>query len=526
MKLPRDLKERFERAKRHKDNWFDLWDDVYEYVLPQRENIYGEHSPGDHKNEDKTYDATARVSLIRLANRIQGAIVPPGSKWFSLEASENVDENAKDEVNERLQENTDTIFKFINRSNFNVEINESLLELGIGTGALAIEDTGDPKTPLRFKAVPITELYLEEGPWNTVETTFREYRTSVANCQRQYVEGMGGKLDDTRMETLRDRPGTKMTVVEMMVYNPEREYWDFYVVDYVKEFIMVHETFSSNPYVVFRWLKSPEEMYGRGPAIQALPDIRTANRIAQLELVNSAFGTYGVHTYDAAEGAISNQIRIEPRALIDIPNGSNLQPLEVGGNYQITQLSLERVQDQIKQTMFADRLPPPTGQVHTATELEIRQRELYQDIGASATRLEHELVIPVVKRVKDILARYNHVDPVEINGDLVDVVIKSPISIDTEEADKTVNYLQTILSIIPPEIAAQEIDLSEAVQYLGERLGVSREIFLSDEDKQALQEQQQQQQQEQGALDQGQQAAEIANKLGVSAGDLEGLVNE
>ena len=43
--------------------------------------------------------------------------------------------------------------------------------------------------------------------------------------------------------------------------------------------VLAEGRFAQNPFIGFRWLKAPGEVYGRGPVAKALPDIRTANKV-------------------------------------------------------------------------------------------------------------------------------------------------------------------------------------------------------------------------------------------------------
>jgi hypothetical protein len=43
--------------------------------------------------------------------------------------------------------------------------------------------------------------------------------------------------------------------------------------------LLAEGKFEYSPFISFRWLKSPGEIYGRSPVMKALPDIKTANKV-------------------------------------------------------------------------------------------------------------------------------------------------------------------------------------------------------------------------------------------------------
>ena len=519
------LKARVASSEKRKDNWKSLWRECYEYALPQRENMDDEHdanTQGEHKNEDRTYDSTARLGTITFANTIQSVLMPSGSQWAKLIASDKVAEEAKQQVNEKLEEITKTIFRYIDASNMAVEVGESLLELAIGTAAFVIEDTGDADDPIRFQSIPIQDLILEEGPSKRVETVFRKWKVSLRNVERQY-----NAMAPDRMDEYEQNPEAMIVILEGVVYNPKTKMYDWYVVDWDKDYVLNQAEYESSPYVVSRWIKVPGETYGRGPIVHALPDIRTANEVAEYDLINAEYAVKGLHTYDAGSGVIGHNIRLEPGALISVPSGAELKSLEVGSELRTGQLVLERLQDNIKQALFSDRLPPPTeGGIRTATEISYRQRELQQSIGSSFGRLQNELIVPIIERVLWILTKYDIIEDIIVDKQTVQIKVNSPISRNNEEVDNVLNYIEALggaLGELSPETIAQEVNLSALPKWLAENMGVPLALLYSDEEKEQNAADAAPQIEAENDLAMGEQASGIAKNLGVTGEDLQAL---
>ena len=510
--LMKSLKKRIKAAEARKALWRDLYEETYEYFLPQREN-YTKRAEGQDKNSDKTYDSTARNSTFGFANRIQSVMVPPNKKWCRLIAGENVVETERDRINRELEDITQVTFQFINSSNMAVEVGESLLDLAIGTAAFIIEDTGDANAPIRFKSIPSEELFLEEGMDGAIDTVFRKFEVTNRNLERQYA-----KIDPERMKTIKDKQDTKVTVWEAVVYNPETKDYTFYAIDWKKEFIMEEATIEVSPWIVFRWAAKSGEIYGRGPAINALPDAITLNKIRELELAASALSIYNMYTYiDDSDFDVEN-ITLGFGKFIPVGENTQLTPLVVGSEIQTANIESAKLQDAIKEALFSLKLPPVSGTPHTATEISIRQQELQQDIGSAFGRLQQEFIVPTMKRCVYILQQHGIVGELRLdNSQLVDVQVTAPIARNNEEVENTLDWL-TMLTNISASISqgfvfGNAVKVSDIPKFLAQKKGVDLDLLVSDEELKENMEQEEEANKEAEGINQGLDASQIAKNL-------------
>ena len=74
--------DRFKKAKGRWNSWTDLWEEIYDYVLPHRESFFQE-SPAARRTEN-IYDETAVVGLPKFASRLQLGFFPPNGRAFRL----------------------------------------------------------------------------------------------------------------------------------------------------------------------------------------------------------------------------------------------------------------------------------------------------------------------------------------------------------------------------------------------------------------------------------------------------------
>ena len=86
------IKKRLDTAWSAKENWRDLYEQCYEYALPQR-NLYDgswkSGTSGKHKT-GKVFDSTAVHGVNRFANRLQSGLFPPDKHWMALQPGTDI----------------------------------------------------------------------------------------------------------------------------------------------------------------------------------------------------------------------------------------------------------------------------------------------------------------------------------------------------------------------------------------------------------------------------------------------------
>ena len=67
-KLAKQYIQRYQKAKTLREQWVPLFEECYEYALPQRESFYSE-TPGERR-DDKIFDETAVVGVQEFCQSI------------------------------------------------------------------------------------------------------------------------------------------------------------------------------------------------------------------------------------------------------------------------------------------------------------------------------------------------------------------------------------------------------------------------------------------------------------------------
>ena len=432
-KLPRGLGgiagliKRFKKAKERRELWRSLFQEAYDFALPQKET-FNFHSPGQKKNRH-IYDSTAVAGVRIYAARIQSAHTPPWQQWMDFVAGTDTPKGDRDGLNQQLQEATEVFFNHINESDFSNQSNESDQDLAISTGALFFEEgdelAGEPL--FKFTSIPLAQLYLEDTGEGLKNTGWREHEVVARELPNMWPEGDFG---DELTKKIKKEPDSKVKIINGMVKN-KGIFHQVVIYEPKKQLIFIQD-FTTSPLIIYRTNVIPGEIYGRGPVLDVLSDIRTANKVKEFILKNGALQMSGVYTALNDGTWNPHTVTIAPGAII--PVGSNLntnpslRPLENSGRLDVGQILIQDLQASINKALFSNPLGEIDDPVKSATEQMLRTQEMLRTSGASFGRLNTEKIKPLVQRGVDILTRNGRLPAIKVDGKEVAIKMQSPLA--------------------------------------------------------------------------------------------------
>lgn len=475
-----------------KTSWESVLRDAYEFALPMR-NQYEQKQKGAPKM-DRVFDATAINSTQRFGARMQAGLTPPFQDWADLEPGPLVPKAMEAEVRQLLQAIKAQLFAAIHVSNFASASAEYFLDLAAGTAAMLVME-GDDDTPIMFNCVPNVQVAIDEGPFGTVDGVFRRFKCKVRNITRMWKDADVPE-ELTIKETDAD-PEREVDLIEATYFDEATDKYIYQVIwkggekDKASEAAeLVNRSFSDHPWIITRWIKAPGEVWGRGPLLIALPDIKTLNKVKELVLKNASLAIAGVWAA-TDDGVINtNTIKITPGAVIPVGAQGNLEPLEFGGRFDVASLIIEDLQNSIKTMLFDRSLPPETGGVRSATEIIARVKELQQDIGAPFGRMMAEMVRPLIQRCLSILHKKGILQQeVKVNGLGVKISVTSPLARlqSLSDLEAVVQWLQISGGVTGQQGVALGAKIEDVTAWIGEKLGVPQELIRSVEERKQLQ---------------------------------------
>jgi len=501
--LAKQYIEKYNKAKALRENWVPLFEECYEYALPQRESFYYEEA--GQRRDEKIFDETAVVGVQEFASRLQAGLVPNFARWADLMSGSEVPPEQREEIDNELDEVTEYVFEVLQNSNFSQEVHESFMDLAVGTGILCVEE-GDAVNPVIFSAIPLPHVVLDTGPDDRIDHVFRERK----------------KVKFDHLEILYPNYTFDPKVTNMMGRNQETTILEVVCRDYSKKneeayyhyaICMTTETLvykkemkglGSNPFICFRWSKCAGEIYGRGPLINALSAIKTTNLTIELILENAQMAISGIYQMED-DGVINpDTIQLVPGSIIPKAMGSaGLQPIQAAGRFDVAQLVLSDMRLNIKRALYNDMLGNPDKTPATATEVAERMADLSRRVGSAFGRLQAELVQPVLQRVIYILKKQGRIEIPTVNGREVKIRSVSPLAQaqSNQDISSVARYLELIGGVFGPEMLQLLIDGEKTAIHLAKKFGVPESLIRDEEQrKQIAAIAQQMAQQQQGTM--------------------------
>jgi hypothetical protein len=278
------------------------------------------------------------------------------------------------------------------------------------------------------------------------------------------------------------------------------------------------------PYAVLRLEKLPGEIWGRGPGVYALPDVRTVNESMRLVLDASHMAIRPA--YDVPESAYITPFMLTPGAMNinQDSSGRKASALSTVGQLQISYQMMDERRAAIREAFFNDQLQLTGGPSMTAFEVSKRTEQQMMLMGPWQGRLEMEYYEPIINRCFAIMARAGQLpeppeelmDPEKGFSDYY-LTYESPLAnaqrlLDVQTIDNTkASVLQSAQAGLPVTDLF-DWDRMETTRAIS--LGLPSELIKDSKQVQAGREQQQKQKQDAEQMAKVQGMAATAKDLG------------
>jgi len=477
-------------AQTRKEDFRSLYEDAYEFALPQR-NLYSGDYESNHtgrKKMTRVFDSTAIGSTQRFANKLQSGIFPSQRKWCRLEPGTEIPFERRAEAQRALDLYLEKMFAVLKQSNFDIAIGEFLLDLSVGTAVMMVQP-GDAVNPINFIPVPQYLVSFEEGVNGQVDNVYRKMRIKGESIAQQWSDAV---IPPELQRKIEEKPTEEVDLIEATVYDYDRGDYCYHVIHEKSNSELVYRRKKTSPWVVSRYMKVAGEIYGRGPVLTALPDIKTLNKTLELLLKNASLAITGVYT--AADDGVLNPatVRIVPGAIIPVarnggPQGEALKPLPRAGDFNVSQIIITDLRQNIKRILLDESLPPDNMSARSATEIVERMKELSQNLGSAFGRLINETMIPLVSKVLEVMDEGGMIDlPLRVNGLEVRVTATSPLAMaqSMDEINSIIQYQQIAQSLGPE--GQLTVKIGETLDYIGDKLGIPAMLRNTAEERAAL----------------------------------------
>lgn len=457
-----DVVRRYERAAGDRGTWESHWEDIAKRVWPGYSGSFVgrdlDRTQGEKRTEDMV-DATAALALTRFAPAMEYMLTPRTSKWHGLMPSDPALRKNRD-VRMWFDDLTNVLFKhrYAPRANYASQRYETYLSLGaFGTGVLFTDKLiGRNARGLRYAAIHLGEVYFFENHQGIIDTALRCFDLTARQAFQRWGDKCSAKVREHAKDSAKSE--TKFWFIHCVEpradHDPERRdvkgmAFASYYVDRAEKVLMGEGGYNTFPYSISRYTKAPGEVYGRSPAMLALPSILTLNEQKKTILKQ------GHRTVDpvllAHDDGILDTFSMKPGAInaggVSAEGRPLVHALQVGNLALGKEMMAEEravINDVFLVTLFQILVESPQM---TATEVLERAREKGALLSPTMGRQQSESLGPQIEREVDVLLEQGLIPPmpealIEAQGEY-DIEYTSPLS-RAQRAEEAAGLFRTI----------------------------------------------------------------------------------
>lgn len=454
---------RLSRLKANRGNWEMHWEEVAGRVIPSyAQTFVGNSSPGVKKNQEM-FDSTAAMACTKFAAAMESMLTPRNQRWHGLVPSDKAllrDRAAR----EWYEDVTDVLFRYRYAPQANFASNQHEIYMGLGafgTGCMFIDGLKDRfgrTIGTRYRAIHLGEIYFAENHQGIIDTAYRKFKYTARQAVQRWGKDQVAEAVGNAAEKHPDREFefihcvTPREEVDPQRLDHKGMAFASYIICLTGKKTMEESGYHSFPYAISRYVLAPGEVYGRSPAMLALPDIKVLNEINKTTLkqghrvvdpVLLAHDDGVLDSFSLKPGAINyGGVTHEGRPLVHALPTGNLSFAK-----ELTQEKRESINDAFLVTLFQILVETPQM---TATEVLERAREKGALLSPTMGRQQSESLGPTIDRELDILSRAGLLPPMPpslrqamAGGAQYDVRYDSPLS-RAQRAEEAAGTMRTV----------------------------------------------------------------------------------
>lgn len=418
-KLVQHIMLMFKNLKAKKEPYNITWQDIGEYVRIRRQNFTSTNTDGEILTE-RLFDTTAVFALRAMAAALLGALLPSIERSIKITAPDSM-KNQTEVVKKYFEQVTAKLAELMGarETGLSSALDEYMLDAGsFGWGGVTlIDDKEDFEFPVKFTNWDPKHTYIGEDTTGFINTVFYNKMMKVLDVKETYGEEALSDRGKKALEEGRIDAEEEILIAIYPRLNTEagksgakdKKIASIHINVGTKQ-LLKESGFDYMPPTIGRFSKNAGEVYGRGPAIDAYPDIIMANAQAesiikaaekQLEppLIIMDDGTLGMETIDTSAGGV-NVASFQGK----LPTSSPVLPLFTVGESRSMKESLDETRKTISQHFLIDRLLDFNNEVRmTLGETQIRERIRGESLSSVFNRQISEMFNPLIKKTFNVL---------------------------------------------------------------------------------------------------------------------------
>lgn len=418
-----ELIREFNRRASTRQNFESQWQEIAERMVPLHHKNFSIHnhwlqSKGD-KRTIEIFDSTASIALNRFGAILDSLLTPRNQTWHRIMADEP-ELNKSREVRLYFEEANRLLFKYryAPKANFASQNYQNYKSLGAyGTGCMFTDDL-DREPGLRYKNIHLSQILFAENHQGIIDDAMRYYPMTAQQAWQKW----GDQTPEQIKSILKSKPEQEFFFLHCTKfkadYDPERR--DYKGMPYASYYVSItgsqllsEKGYSSFPYAISRYEQGDNEIYGRSPAMEILPAVKTLNEQKKTLLkqghraLDPVLLTHDdgiIDGFSLTPGAINaGGVTADGRTLVHaLPVGN----IEAGEKMMDDERKV--INDAFLVNIFQILVENPQM---TATEVLERTREKGILLAPTIGRQQSEYLGPMIERELDCLSRQGILPP-------------------------------------------------------------------------------------------------------------------
>lgn len=507
-----NLVNRYNELKSARSNFENLWQEVVKFICPDRADFTVKRTAGAPRY-NKLLNSVGVESALFLAASLNGMMTDPSAKWFLLRFAGG--QNAGGAWDRWLSECNEIFWYelYSPGANFGAALNETYNDDASINTSLLFTSWNDQRNGLLFQSRTVAECVIDEDASGNVNRLFRRFSFSTPQLVEAFKDF---KFDQKILDEAKNGKSVRnYDILHCVMPNDDpkipREFKGVYVLIRERK-ILKTEFYHEFPFAVTRWGKLSGEIYGRGPGIASLSELRMLQDvmvsyiIAAQKAADPPVLVQSDETFLPGATRPSGVIRyeaVEPKAF------------ENGSNFQVSEHIIERSENKVRKMFLNDRLADVLGDRATATEVIQIVRENARVLGPIYWRQVNEKLNPCLRRAFNLCLRHGKFPqmPGDPEGIGIDIEYVSPMAqaFKYEKADRINQAFvaSTPFLQIDPQSSAL-FDAQRAIRTLHDIYGVN-DVLRSEKDVEDILNRQAQEQEKMQSVSDAAQALELEN---------------
>jgi len=492
-----------------RSNLDSMFYDAQRYIRPNSDKFDHGHTPMQEDGSRELYDDTAVWCNQMFANGLSANLIPKADRWFYLRITNRAQKDVTAEETAYLQAVADRITHEFSlpQSQFYSSSHECFLDIGAyGTSPVQISEVNGV---VNFRSRPLADVFFDTDQYGTVDTVFyRCYKTARQLMQAfPNVEDMEGFNKDNSVHNKYElvytiEPNTDKAAKKGSRVGKGRPHKVTYWCPALKE--PLQESGSSYfTFLVPRWSKLADEVYGRGPAFSCLSQIRALNKMVKEALTSAEYLNFP--TLTAEEDSIMLPMKYGSRQIMFHEAGSEKpSPILAGNQPQYVMELIRMYRDSVNRSFFVDQIiRQEKKERQSVMEIQDTRGQMLNQLAPLLNRMETEYLGPAIEATFELLDRSGQLPekPASLSGASLDISYSSPASqsqFATRLSDISA-FMQDIapLAQVKPEIM-ETVNAQKLLSSYAKYRNIDPDVIKTEEEmseiQQAAQEQNQQQQ--------------------------------